>query len=134
MAKERNVKVKQITKAFRTKSTSISVLLNNDVIDSTLDTCAFSIKYGNTVFTYFGAGISRTANRFLEEYSYKSDILVFGTYGPSYKNEYTVNAPYLDYCLFLGNSHEYVTKDFYSGKIIDYENKTVRFKLEDWLL
>lgn len=131
LAKSRGISTKEITESFKTKSATINILLDNDVINSSVDTCAISIEHNSTVFTYLGSGSLSVANRFFEEYSYKSDILVFGAFGPDYKTEFSFNAPYLDYCLFLGKSFEYVTKNFPVGKIIKYEDEPVRFKLED---
>lgn len=72
-----------------------------------------NITVGNTSFAYLGAATFEAASYTPAESAYTADILVFGSYGPKFKVNYTYETPCVDYCVFLGNSFDYAREDFY---------------------
>lgn len=129
LAKERNITVSYLEKEFSTISSRVSIIPSTDVIGSRIDTFAVCIENCENAFTYLGSNTYYTNCRFAEEKAYKSDVLVFGAYGPDYKTEYSYEAPYLDYCIFFGESKKYTYSESYKDKVIKSDGTPIRFKL-----
>ena len=89
---------------------------------------AFSLECSQVRFTYLGAGAFEVCDYFATDTAYLSDIVVFGSYGPKRKVEFSYSLPYLDHCVFLGDSQEYAADDFYK-KVKDKISTSPRFLL-----
>ena len=44
--------------------------------------------------------------------AYESDILVFGSYGPNFKTEFSYKMANMEHCIFMGGSENYAKDDF----------------------
>lgn len=106
----------EITKQERSLRKSVSLLM----------------QAGNGYFSYIGSGcfelVSQTPTRFASV----ADILIFGSFGPTYQEKFNYNVPYLDYCVFLGKSIEYASTDLILNTMpytVLYEKEPLRFRL-----
>ena len=117
------------------KSDSVTVKINDIsyVAGSNKRSVALFVDSGNSRFTYLSSGAFRTFDdTFYKEVSL-SDVIVFGSSGPNYKMKYTYNIPYLDACVFLGNSKDFASKDFLKqvgSKDLTQDCEFYRFKLK----
>lgn len=131
LAREKKIPVELLSNTLETESASISLslkLLNR----STKRTVAISITGDGSTFTYLSASAYEAENYFADDTAYKSDIIVFGSYGPKFKVNYRYRVPYLDYCVFLGSSADFADKDFYESikdKALPSKDYPYRFRL-----
>lgn len=68
---------------------------------------AFSLSAKNSRFTYLGASSYECINYFPKSYAEASDIILFGSYGPSYYIDYSYGLTDADYFVFHGVSRDY---------------------------
>jgi hypothetical protein len=95
---------------------------------STKRAVAFSVECENATFAYLGASTYEVYDEFIENIAHCADVAVFGSYGPKYKTEYGYNMPFLDHALFLGESKDHASGDFYRS-ISSRVTEATRFKL-----
>ena len=116
------------------KSDSVTVKINDIsyVAGSNKRGVALFVDSGNSRFTYLSSGAFRTFDdTFYKEVSL-SDVIVFGSSGPNYKMKYTYDIPYLDACVFLGNSKDFASMDFLKqvgSKDLTQDCEFYRFRL-----
>jgi SAM-dependent MidA family methyltransferase len=133
IAKERDVDVRIFGKEIETESATVQINSISYVAGSSKRGVALFVDSGNSRFTYLSSGVFRTFDdTFYKEVSL-SDVIVFGSSGPNYKMKYTYNTPYLDACVFLGNSKDFASKDFLKqvgSKDLTQDYEFYRFKLK----
>ena len=135
LASERGIGVHTVRELSHTKSAEIEFSENNRVGYSDVRVIAFSIAYQSTKFTYLGKGANHLYNEFVLNEPALSDVLVIGTAGPKRDSLYYYDTgPYLDLCIFLGDSQKHAHKDFLpqvSGCAITDKTELPRIKFPD---
>ena len=88
--------------------------MNNELYlnRSTKRCVVFSLIKENFRYSYFSASSSEVNTVETIRRAYEGDVLIFGAYGPNYKNSYRYNVANMEYCIFLGGSEEYAQSDF----------------------
>ena len=76
---------------------------------------AISVDCSNARLTYLSASSYEAPTYTVNELAYKSDALIFGSYGPNFKVNYKYDVPYLDFAVFLGDSQKYAQEEFYKS-------------------
>ena len=133
IAKERNVEVCILSTELKTESATVRFNSLSHVAGSSKRAVAITVDRGDTRFTYLSSGVFRTFDDELYSEISKSDVIVFGSCGPNYKIEYTYQTPYLDTCIFLGDSKGYASEELLesaSGKDITDASDIYRFRLK----
>ena len=112
LAKSFGINFYEITELCGTQNTEIAFSERTNVSYSDVRAIAFSITSQNTKVTYLGSGSKHLYNDFVTREPYLSDVLIIGTAGPKYKAKYDYTSPYLDLCIFLGESRKYAADSF----------------------
>ena len=107
-----NVATHSFDTRIDTQNTSIVFSSYMTLPRSSQRVVAFYVDLENARFTYLGASAYERFDYFAPDSVYESDIVVFGSFGPAYKVKYDYTAPYLDHCLFLGNSQDFAQDEF----------------------
>ena len=120
---------------FNDNPLSNEVMLNLDnglyISRSTKEICLLSISVGELNYNYIGASAFEVVSSLPNKYAYEADVLVFGGYGPPYKQSFCYDVPYLDYAIFLGNSEHFARDELLEALDKRYTTKvpfTVRIK------
>lgn len=95
---------------------------------------SFSAEANGCELLYLGSGSYEIFDKFTEEKAKTADVVVFGSYGPSYHVSYYYDMPYLDKAMFLGNSYDFARdkmKNQLSDKMIFTTIEPIKFKLEE---
>ncbi|MBE6673854.1 MAG: ComEC family competence protein [Ruminococcaceae bacterium] len=131
LAQEKDIPIEILGNSIETECTSISLNLKH-LKRSTKRTVAIKVTGNGATFTYLGAGTYELENYFAEDAAYASDVIAFGAYGPTFKVNFGYRVPYLDYCVFLGDSVSYADEGFLDSigeKALPSKDYPYRFKL-----
>ena len=132
LAEAKGIGFHTIPERLMLSSTEITFSSCNFLPRSVLRATSFNVTLGNTSFTYLGAATFELADYFAQDNAYTSDILIFGSYGPTFKVKYGYRVPYLDHCVFLGYSDEFALdsfKDEVYFKTTENDDRFYRFKI-----
>ncbi len=113
MLKGKGINIKYIEKKMDFEGFEIDFSDSTYVPRSTNRSVALSILMENTRYTYLGASSYEVLDYFASDYANSSDVVVFGSYGPTYQITYDYELNALDGYVFLGSS-----KDFASSNIL----------------
>ena len=128
IAKGKGIKVLPLKDSVHMKNSTIRFASTSNVPTSTKRAIALTVECEGSAFTYLGASTFELYDKFIENSAYLSDIIVFGSYGPTYKTEYSYDTPYLDHVVFLSNSRDYAAKEFLEN-IKSLQCEARRFRL-----
>lgn len=79
---------------------------------STKRCVVFSLNKNDFKYSYFGASSNEVNTYEVARKAYESDILVFGSYGPNFKTEFSYKMANMEHCIFMGDSKSYAKSDF----------------------
>ena len=71
---------------------------------------AASLLLDNKRYTYLGASSYELLSYFPTDYIEASDVVAFGSYGPSYSIDFDYPVSNIDYFIFLGNSYDFASE------------------------
>ena len=128
IARDKGVFVHLLTEPIDTNDTKITFSEKSYLPRSKKRAVAFTIECGDIRFTYLGASTFELCDYFPSDSAHLSDIIIFGAHGPNYKTKFSYSVPYLDYCVFFGDSISYATDEFYES-IKDKISSSPRFLL-----
>lgn len=134
LASERGITAHKISELRGTKSTEIVFSEKAKVAYSDVRTVAFSITSQSTKFTYLGKNANHLYDNFTMTEPQLSDVIVFGSAGPSRDTQYYYDTPHLDLCIFLGGSEENAAKELWeqvSAIAITDKTELSRIKFPD---
>ncbi|MBQ8546161.1 MAG: ComEC/Rec2 family competence protein [Clostridia bacterium] len=132
VAKKEKIKVAELQHNMKLDIATIEFSGNNTLPRSERKNVSFNISTNDCDFLYLGASSYEIFDYFTEEKSYNADVIVFGSYGPIYKKQYSYITPYVDKLIFYGESYIYADSEMLKDedKIILEAKKPVRFKAE----
>ena len=107
LAGGKNIDVRIYNNTVKTENTTISFAKR-----TSYKATVFSVEYSNTRFSYLSSGAFELCDSFVDEAVFLSDVVVFGAHGPKSRVPFSYKAPYLDYCVFLGNSKNFANESF----------------------
>ena len=132
ICQEQSIPVSYLDSVLETENTKICFGAKSFLGDSDLRSIVFYVERDNTRVTYMGASSFELCDYFAENSAFLSDGIIFGSYGPKYNTEYDYNVPYLDKCVFLGNSYSYASNSLkrkVADKKVSSNGYPVRFQL-----
>lgn len=115
VAYAKQITIHLIKNDFSLENISISFAHTQFLPRSKKRAVAFSFEYENVRFTYLGASTFEACDYFALDSAFASDIIIFGSYGPKHKLKYSYDTPYLDHCVFLGDSNTFASDEFYES-------------------
>ena len=128
VAKRKGINIFVKENQLSTENTAITFAPVDYLPRSDLRCVAFSIDHKSTRLTYLGSSVFELCDYFVDESAYLSDIIIFGSYGPKYHVNYNYEAPYLDHCVFFGNSKSFAN-DSLTHKEVPHSIYPIRFCL-----
>ena len=131
IAKNEGISLRSLESELSIQDSSISFEIASQERSVWKSVCLI-LKSGNGYFTYLSSGSYELLSNVPSEYAGKSDVLVLGSFGPTYQEMFYYSTPYLDYCVFLGKSQEYARTDFVLNTMpytVLYEGEPIRFRL-----
>ena len=78
--------------------------------DSVKRAVCFSLLLDNKRYTYLGASSYELLSYFPTDYIEASNVVAFGSYGPSYSIDFDYPVSNIDYFIFLGNSYDFASE------------------------
>lgn len=90
--------------------------------------CAISVLADSNRITYLGSSAFFGNDKRPMEMCYYSNAIIFGSHGPTYKELYNFDAPYLENVIFLGNSRDYCDYKLFK-RLEPISNKTREHKV-----
>ena len=94
---------------------------------------SFTLKRKDVTTLYLGSATYELLDYFASENAYTADIIIFGSYGPTYHQKYFYEMRYLDAAIYLGNSYDFATdehKNATQGKDFRENYDIVRIKIK----
>lgn len=129
-----NVELRKLEKSMELSGFKLKIAKLDTLDRSERKSVTLSIKSNNCELLYLGAGSYELFDYFSEEKAQTADIVVFGSYGPTYKVKYSYDMPYLDKAIFYGNSYDYAKdklKEKLDNKAIITPCMPLKFRLKD---
>lgn len=131
IAKQEGISLRSLESEINILKSKINLDINNQE-RSIWKSVSLTLKSGNGHFTYLSSGSYELLSSVPSEYASKADVLILGSFGPTYQEKFYYPTPYLDYCVFLGKSIEYARTDFVLNTMpytVLYEGEPIRFRL-----
>ncbi|MBR2296423.1 MAG: ComEC/Rec2 family competence protein [Clostridia bacterium] len=107
IAVEKEVKLSQIPEKFNFGDTCVDFMGYERLGRSTKRCVAYSVSACKSRFTYLGASAYEYISYFPGNYARASNAILFGSYGPVYKMEYSFDIPNAECVIFHENAQEY---------------------------
>ena len=114
IALNEKINIKIIEKAFNVSDFSIEFSEKDTLSRSEKRCVSLSIKANNCEALYLGSASYEIFDKFTENKAKTADIIIFGTYGPTYKVKYNYNTPYLDLAIFSDESYSWASEEMKS--------------------
>ncbi|MBO5212236.1 MAG: ComEC/Rec2 family competence protein [Clostridia bacterium] len=105
ICKEKNIDIGLINDTVKFEEAEI-IFMEKELLSSGKRCVSYRIEANNSVCTYVGSGNRSVLNYFISDSISISDLVIFGSYGPSSDMPYEYEADALDCCVFLGRSAE----------------------------
>ena len=99
--------------------------MDKELLSSSKRCVSYRIEANGSVCTYAGSGNRSVLNYFISDSIEISDIVIFGSYGPSNKVTYSYETITLDYCVYLGNSREFSEMSISEEQIMPMMHKFI---------
>ncbi len=125
ICENREVALLEIGEKIEFEATCVDFMEYQRLARSTKRCVAFSISAYNARLTYLGASSYECDSSFPKNYVKISDILLFGSYGPSYKINYSYNTEHLDYLVFHGQGRDFWLGNVDESKIVEPNHKFI---------
>ena len=102
---------------------SFTLDMNEEVyIERSTKRCvAFSLTNDSFKYSYFGASAFEVISEEISKRIYESDVLFFGSNGPTYKKSFAYDVTSTKHCIFTNDSMLFADKDF----LYEIENKYI---------
>ena len=126
IALNEKINIKIIEKAFNVSDFSIEFSEKDTLSRSEKRCVSLSIKANNCEALYLGSASYEIFDKFTENKAKTADVIIFGTYGPTYKVKYNYDTPYLDLAIFSDESYSWASEEMKS----ELENKVEYIKVE----
>ena len=121
----REITFVEISEKLEFEATCVDFMEYRRLSRSSKRCVAFSLSAYNARLTYLGASSYETPSRFPENYAKASDVVIFGSYGPSYKTLCPYNLLNADYIVFHGRSQEYMAGEYIDASVIEPNHKFI---------
>ncbi|MBE6624454.1 MAG: ComEC/Rec2 family competence protein [Ruminococcaceae bacterium] len=125
ICENREVALLEIGEKIEFEATCVDFMEYQRLARSTKRCVAFSISAYNARLTYLGASSYECDSSFPKNYVKISDILLFGSYGPNYKINYSYNTEHLDYLVFHGQGRDFWLGNVDESKIVEPNHKFI---------
>ena len=106
---------------------------NDKINRSERRSVSFTLEIDGVRVAYLGSASYEIFDYYTAEKSYDADVLVFGSYGPTYKQSYFYEMNSLDCAIYMGNSYDFATeehKNATQGKDFIEIDDIVRIKIK----
>ena len=130
---DERLNIYELPSSLQINDFKMDVCQNDRLNRSERRSVCFSLEGKGTVISYFGSASYEIFDYYTAKKSYTSDVLVFGSYGPTYKQSYFYEMNTLDCAIYMGNSYDFATeehKNATQGKDFIDKDDIVRIKIK----
>ena len=131
--KDERIKINELTPTLTLHGYKMEINPNDTLKRSERRCVTFSLERNDVTISYFGSGSYEMFDYYTKEKSITSDIIIFGAYGPTYKQSYFYEMNYLDYAIYMGKSYDFATeehKNATQGKEFIKDGELIRIKIQ----
>jgi hypothetical protein len=130
---DERIRIKEIEDTLFLSGYKININPQNEISRSERRAVSFTLKKNDVTTLYLGSGTYELFDYFAKENAYCADVIIFGSYGPTYHQKYFYEMKYLDAAIYLGKSHDFASdehKNATQGREFIKNRELVRLKLQ----